>query len=472
MTTPDAAPVSPRPRPSLWTIAIVVGVIGLILRLWLVGAMLHQTGGKPYDRAAGDSRQYLDLARNLVELGRFHDDGPGARPAGTTYFSLLRPPAYPLFCAAFERFDYRPGIVWTQAAIGALVPVLVAWLAGTMLRSRVAAALCGLVAAVSPTGVGLSGLILADLTFAVAFAAGFALLWQACRDGRAIWWYASGATFGLACMIKPIGLYWTLVTPLIAWPLAVAAGRHVRWRHLVGGLAIGVVMMLAWAGRNYALARVFTISTVDAQNLRYYLAPGVQEWVRSAGDPDRRKSRKLRSDAIDRDEADVKTMSARDIYLRQWRESAEILRPYPGATVAVMWDHIENHFRSGFSHFDRQMPEGGPLRFSMHAIEDAWLWSGTDDVVIVLMIASLALPPLVPKSRRDPTCRPRWLASVALAGTFLYLVAFTGTTTSTGSRIIYPAQFAQILLVAAGAVSIARDGRAIVDALRKRPSPV
>ena len=271
-------------------------------------------------------------------------------------------------------------------------------------------------------------------------------------------------------MIKPIGLYWTLATPIVAWFLARAVARHVRWRHLAGGLAIGVAMMLAWAGRNYAHARVFTISTVDAQNLRYYLAPAVEEWVRSLGNPDRRRSQRLRGNAMRRDERDVLVMPARDVYLRQWRESLAIVRPNPGATLAVMWAHIENHFRSGFSHFDDQMPKRGVLYTSLRGVEEAWLWSGTDDVVIVLLIVAVALPPLVPRARRDPTCWLRWHATVALAGTFVYLVFFTGTTTSTGSRIIYPAQFAQILLVAAGAVSIARDGASLLKPMI-RPEP-
>lgn len=449
------APIEARPRLPLAAIVIAVGVLGLILRLWLVGTMLHQ--GARYDRVAGDDKQYVDLARNLVELGRFADDAPEGRNFGTTYYSLLRPPGYPLFCALFERIEYRAGILWTQAVLGASVPMLVAWLAGTMLRSRIAAGVTGVIAAISPTGVGLSGLILADLPFAIVFAAGFALLWQGARSERRVWWYASGATFGVACMIKPIGLYWTLATPIVAWFLTRAIHRHVRWRHLAGGLAIGLAMMLAWAGRNYAHARVFTISTVDAQNLRYYLAPAVQEWVRSDGNPDRRKSRNLRGLAMRRDERDVLTMPAREIYLRQWRESLEILRPEPRATLSAMWDHIENHFRSGFSHFDDELPRGGLLHRSLLSVETAWLSAGTDDVVIALLIVALALPPLVPKARRDPTCWLRWHASVALAGTFVYLVAFTGTTTSTGARIIYPAQFAEILLVVAGAVSIARD---------------
>ena len=452
-------PIDGRPRRSLATIVVAVGVVGLILRLWLVGTMLHQ--GARYDRVAGDDKQYLDLARNLVELGRFADDAPSGRNFGTTYYSLLRPPGYPMFCALFERFDHRAGIVWTQAVLGAAVPMLVAWLAGTMLASRVAAAVAGAVAAISPTGVGLSGLILADLPFALVFLAGFALLWQAARGERRATWYVAGATFGVACLIKPIGLYWTLATPIVAWFLARAVARRVKWRHLAGGLAIGVAMMLAWAGRNYAHARVFTISTVDAQNLRYYLAPAVEEWVRSNGDPDRRKSRALRGLAMRRDERDVLTMPPREIYLRQWRESLDVLRPNPGSTIAAMWDHIENHFRSGFSHFDDQLPKGGALRRSLAAIEAAWLWDGTDDVVIVLLIVSVALPPIVPTAGRDPSCWMRWHASVALAFTFVYLVFFTGTTTSTGARIVYPAQFAEVLLVVAGAVSIARDVPAI-----------
>ena len=465
----SAEPIDPprRARVSLGAIVLGVAVLALVLRLAFVGTLLHQNASRSYDWRDDDASQYLDLARNVVELGHFANDGPGVRPKGTTYFSLLRPPAYPLLCAAFERANDRPGILWTQAILGAALPAIVAWLAGTMLRSRAAAAATGVVSAISPLGIGLTGLVLADLSFAVVFAAGFALLWQATRGPRAAWWYAAGATFGLACMVKPIGLYWTLATPPVAWLLARAVERRVRWPHLAGGLAIGVAMMLGWAARNYALARVFTVSTVDAQNLRYYLAPAVEEWIRSDGDPTRKKTRALRSAAMSRDIDDVGRITPREMYLRQWRESLAVLRPNPGATIAVMYEHIEGHFRSGFSHFDAELPDGGVLRRALYVIENARRNDATDDAVVALLIVAIALPPLVPRRRRDVTWRARYFATLALAATFAYLVVFTGTTTSTGARIVYPAQFAELILLAAGATSIARDGRAIVRAIRE-----
>lgn len=456
----DAPP--PARRPSALWLALAVGVFALVLRLAFVATMVEQTRGTSWDRIGGDSKQYLDLARNFVELGRFVDDAPGRRNFGTTYYSLLRPPGYPLLCAVFERSDARVGVLWTQAVIGSLLPAIVTWLGATML-SRTAGVATGVLAAISPCGIGLTGLILADLPFSVAFAFGVALLWAGCRGSRAAL-VLSGLTFGVATLIKPIGLYWVLVVPFVAIGLSRAAERKLAWRPLVAGLLINVAMILAWSARNYHVGGVFTLSTVDAQNLRYYLAPAAQEWARTEDAPVRKKLKKSRYEVIRRDEQDILTMPARAIYKRQWAESLDIFRDEPAATLQAFGTNLFNNLTGRFSHFEQELPAGGVIRRSLLALESIRASMVFGVVAVALMLVALIVPPIV---RRDPTWRSRAWVAWTMAIVASYLIVFTGTTSSTGSRIVYPAQFALLMLLAAGATSIVRDGRSLHSSNRR-----
>jgi 4-amino-4-deoxy-L-arabinose transferase-like glycosyltransferase len=489
-----SAPAAPTAPPRLWLIPALIFLLALVPRLALVHQTIRQhPDGSPagsYTDIAGDSGQYVALARNLVQYGHFADDRPDGRREGTSYFALLRPPLYPLYCALFEKFEWRPGILYAQAFLGAATAAMLAGLAGAICRSCIAAAVAGIGSALSPTGIGLAGLALADLPFATVFVAGLFALWMAASEwvprlrysvavghdrtssdstARAtatstkpwhpiILWYVAGALFGAACLVKPVGLYWPLLMPIVAPMLVRGDGQPARWRHIFGAAALAIAILLFWATHNRVVHGIFAVSTVDAQNLRFYLCPVVEEWAKAGEQPSNSAVRANRTKAMARDDAERRKTPAVDLVKRQWSEGLAIVRAHPRETWNAYWDNVDRQLAASFDHFDLEMPEGGFVRNAMIAIEKVTDSNGAYWLAVVLMIVPLILPWLARKERRDPSWRARAFAAPALWLTFLYLTIFVGTTTGTGSRILYPAEAPALLLIAAGVTSIVRDG--------------
>lgn len=444
-----------------WLIPAIIFLLALVPRLALVHQTIHQHPANgpagAFTDIAGDSGQYMALARNFVQLGHFADDRPTGRKEGTTYFALLRPPIYPLYCAVFEKLGCPAGILWGQAILGAVGSAMIAWPARTICRSNVAAAIAGGCSALSPTGIGLAGLVLADLPFAVVFVAGLIVLWRA--GASRIWlWHLAGAIFGVTCLIKPVGLYWPFVMPLVAILFLRSAAREVPWRHVLGASATAITILLAWAAHNRVSHGVFAVSTVDAQNLRYYLSPIAEEWAKAGDSPTARDVRANRTAVMSRDDLDRRKQPAADMVRRQWSEGLAIVRAHPKETWNAYWDSVDRQLASSFDHFELEMPAGGFVHDALRSIEKLTDTNGAYWTCVVLMIVPLVLPWLTHKTRRDPSWRSRAFAAPALWITFLYFAHFVGTTTGTGSRILYPAEAPALLLIACGVISIVRDG--------------
>ena len=77
-----------------------------------------------------------------------------------------------------------------------------------------------------------------------------------------------------------------------------------------------------------------------------------------------------------------------------------------------------------------------------------WLW-------VLATCASAFTPLLVPGNRRDERWRRRALLCAALWAVLLYAVAFVGTAFRGGSRLLYPVEFAVIILIVSNFVNLA-----------------
>lgn len=451
-----------------WRIALGVGLIALIARLVFVAALASPGNEAGLNDNAGDARQYIALARNLAEFGTFIDDSTSSRPAGQTYYSLLRPPLYPLIVAPFEIHEWRTALFVMQAFIGCAIPMFAALLAGWWFHSRAGAWLAGLMAALSPTGIGLTGQVMADQLFSTLFAASIVAIACAARSpaNRIRWLWSAGFACGLATLVKPAGLYWPLVLPFFAWIVFRAAASKLPWRHALVAVAIGLALPALWAARNYHVARVFAVSTVDAQNLRYYLAPEAQEWAKVDQMPGKGKLRRNREAAMRRDEADFGVVPPAQIVKRQWRESFEIFRAYPAETFSAYFHNIGNHFHTPFNGFDYQFPSGGIIRHMMGRLEGI-----TGSTAAYFVIGILSFAALLRFERA-------WLLRVAaLVIVFGYISGLSGTTYGTGSRILFPAHLAVQVMCAAGLTAIIRLSHRRVESIdgqsdsSSRPDP-
>lgn len=208
---------------------------GLAVRLALVLATMH------HNVLSADARDYLRLGHSLA---RGHGWGrslvaPGGGPEG------YRPPGYPIWLAGVLKLT-GGGLTTVRllgAALGAVVPALVAVLARQIGWSRRTAAVAGGITVVLPSLVIASIAPMSESLF-VPMSLGVIVAAMAFRrSGRVGALATSGALLGLATLVRPVG--GILVIPVVA--IAVSAPRTGR-RKVAAALAIAlaVVPCAAW----------------------------------------------------------------------------------------------------------------------------------------------------------------------------------------------------------------------------------
>ncbi|MBN1491546.1 MAG: hypothetical protein JXA69_16660 [Phycisphaerae bacterium] len=453
-TTDAAGP----PRRLLVWILVAVGLVALLARGVFVAQVLSHLSAEQLLDYGPDTAQYVHLARNLAFDGRYAQNDPTSH-----YTALLRTPGYPAFVAIFLRLHWAPAsVLVAQAAMASCIPLITALLAWALLRSRLAALAAGMASALSPTGVGVTGIVLVEALFGVAFLLGFGLLYLGIAADRWRLACTAGVVFGVAALIKPTLLFWPVISPVLWFVLARATDRTVRWKPLLLFVVVQLPIPLAWCTHNYATDGFFALSSVGPQSLRYHIAPRVEEWARAGGMPRADAVIRNRDTAKLRDEAEMAAGSpAADIIRRQTEESTPILRANPRLTARLWLANIIENIRETWPHFSTQLPEGSLSQRGWERLSRA-LVRLQKPLLLLVVVAMLEL--LVrPRRRRSDAWRRQLYGLLALAGTYGYFAFFTGISYWQGSRLLYPVEFALILIVVIATVSLARSARAAIS---------
>ncbi len=435
-------------------VAAVIVLIALALRLAFAALVVREHSGVEILSFAGDSREYAHLAHNLARAGGYVNDDAVSHRLG-----LLRTPGYPVFTAIFEKLRGGVrGVVWAQAILGAGLVGAVMWLSYMMFRCTVATGVAGLMAALSPTGIGLTGLVLVDLVFALLFVVGFGLMFSGVREDRRWRVYSAGAVFGIGVLVKPTLLFWPVAAAgpwvLMAW----GAGRPMRWRRFGVFALIQIVVIVGWCGRNLASDGIFTFSTIDAQNLRHYIAPQVEAWAELGRAPMMGELRPMQDDlrARDADDLEARVVTPAELARRQRMEAWAIIESHPRLAVRAYLRNVQYTVFTGFDGLGRELSEPSYLRSFLMKLEAAAYGRWGRRAVLVIVGLALVLP--IWQSRRNGAMRwrPMIYDVLALLVTIIYFAALSGTTYGTGSRIIYPVEFAFVLLAASVAANLRR----------------
>lgn len=216
--------------------------VALLMRVgyayWAVGP-----SATPYSDAA----DYDDISWNLA-----NDHGFARTTGGTSSPTAFRPPVVPwitslLYRAVGHRYF---AAVLLQCVIGALIPLMVGSLAGTLF-GRPAALPAAWLAAFDPLLVFFSGYLLTEIPFAATLM--LALLatfhWvRTPRLGRAL---GAGLLWGLAILSRPTALLMPALVAVWSWvPMGLTVQPRERVRQLIA-LGLGVVLVVApWTLRN------------------------------------------------------------------------------------------------------------------------------------------------------------------------------------------------------------------------------
>jgi 4-amino-4-deoxy-L-arabinose transferase-like glycosyltransferase len=223
----------------------------------------------PGTSAFGDAHAYVFAATSLVENGRY--------PDSTDFRFFFRPPLYPVFLAAATLG--HPACVpcgrLANAAVGALVPLVLAVLSARIFRRRGVAVATGVFAAVHPPFVLASSEIQSEPLFMVLLlSAGFLLLAASDRPSSNLAVLA-GAALGLAALTRASAL---VLAPLLLAPLADRRWPTRARAHLAASATLGFAVALApWVARNLA---VYGEPILSSDAIGYSLYHGNSEWTR------------------------------------------------------------------------------------------------------------------------------------------------------------------------------------------------
>jgi len=449
MTQPEESKIG-------WPWFVAVGLLSLALRSAFIAQETHDLG--PYRHQGPDEQGYLYLAKNLLH-GFYTEDLPGERHLG-----LNRPPAYPVFCMLAGGEQRGPRIMriyWAQALISSAMPLLIMLLLERLETGRLLTILGGTAAALSPTGIGLTGLVLTDSLFSTFFLLGFTLLVLGVSDGRRWCIGVSAAAFGLATLVKPTSLYWPLAVPVLWWLLARGSGHPVAWRRLGIYLLIQIAISVAWCARNYVKEGTPTFTSIDAGYLRWYSAPKVEEWARVHGPPAVGRVRQNRMAITLRDWADLQggRISPAALARRERQESWAIFLAHPQAFAASLRQQMIEQITASFTLTECCLAEPSTVHWMMDRLDQLASSMTLLCVNIVLSLAALALPIVGKAGLGASGRRLRFFAALAMFLTYAFFAAIASNTYGTGSRIMYPAQFTLIIGGMLGIAAIAQMRR-------------
>ncbi|MBX3442181.1 MAG: glycosyltransferase family 39 protein [Planctomyces sp.] len=210
----------------------------------------------------GDAEGYWELAEDLAAGREYSIYTPPRR--------VLRMPGFPgLLAASIAAFgDSRFAARVLLCVVGAAGCAAVHWLGRSLFDARIGL-LAGGIAAVLPTFVGLSPLILSETAFAACLAASLAAaagLFRTLRSPAPSWLGAlasgvlCGALIGVANLMRPS---WLLAAPGIGlMALLCARGTAKGWGAAGGVVLATFLMLLPWGLRNQRATGHFVLTTL------------------------------------------------------------------------------------------------------------------------------------------------------------------------------------------------------------------
>jgi hypothetical protein len=243
-------------RPLPWILLLAV-----LLRLLLFLAIAPH----PDRFYSNDSPSYVDLGMNLAE-------GFGSQEGELFSLGLFRTPGYPVVIAGgFTLTGDAPwGVILLQIAVGVLTVWVTYVLALRLVRPE-AAASAALALAVDPISIILANYLQPETIFTFLLVAGTLLWCKGLQEHSVRWGAGAGALFGIATLVRPVGLY--LPIALIPVSLLLYGGQWLR--RLVFTLVLVVSFAIpvgGWIARNANVTGVPLLTTADGVSLLYFRA--------------------------------------------------------------------------------------------------------------------------------------------------------------------------------------------------------
>ncbi len=215
----------------------------------------------------GDSKQYLGLARSLL-------DGNGFSLDGAPFF--FRTIGYPLFLAGgLAVFRSTTGFVFFQLLLASFLPLLILHLGEELGFEKRTSRIAAWISVFEPHIVYFSLIILTESLYTLVLLLGILFVFRAIRTSRIRESVKSGIAFGVGILIKPMLQFF----PIVGFGLLLPWIRQIKWRetlkHTVIILALTGAVLSPWMCRNYRMFGSFTLSNQGSAAALFYLGTSI-----------------------------------------------------------------------------------------------------------------------------------------------------------------------------------------------------
>lgn len=429
----------------LLLLCLLIGLLSLCVRLLLVKEINQFNSDVNIENFCNDGPDYMHLARNIANDFRYSQPTIESR-----WIAFFRLPGYPLFLAIFEYLGAGvKSVLIAQAILGAAIPVVVTLLAYLFIGKYSFAAIAGLLSTVSPTGIGLSGMILTDILFSTFFAVGLFAFFVGIFFPSPRLIVGSGLIFGIGSLIKPVLLFWPILAIFSFYFFKKTAKKQIKWKYIFFHIAFQSLFLLGWGTHNYLKEGVFTTSPELQDTLRNYYSSEVLVLSKSQG-PVAISSETLevRKKSFQRFDEMIKGgVPFSTIIKIQTDESIAILRSDLLLTIKVYFHNLKNQLTPAWDYLLTQYPDNGRntgmFKFMFLTISiDMLMKKIVYFLCVMLVVASIIPFGDLPKKE----VMSRFYISVALFSLVLYFASVTGIGFWSGPRLIYPIECCLITL--------------------------
>jgi len=246
----------------------------------------------------------------------------------------------------------------------------------------------------------------------------------------------AGVCYSFAALTKPTLTLWfapLLVINLLLW---LGTGRTKQFLIYVccATTLPPVLVMTAWAYRNYQSDGLFVVSTISTRNLYYMVAPYTDFYALNRRWPTQSEFRASfleRAEQQDRYVYNVKDASAAGLYAIQTQSALSSISTQPVNAVVVLCSNLINQITRGWESSNKQFVGDDPFAKKVRLFFRISRSEMTG--AIVLMIGGIGVVRLL---RRQDKKR----MVLAMLVTWAYFAVLLSTTRDEGSRLMFPVE--------------------------------
>jgi 4-amino-4-deoxy-L-arabinose transferase-like glycosyltransferase len=438
---------------------IITFLLAFIARYCFVSTSIEQLSKIEIEQVAKDTKGYFILADHYIENGYSAplrvDDDPT--------LDLRRPPGYPSFLSIFKLLKLdNQHTLYTQVFIGSLIPVIIYIFIYLISKNNLISFASAFLSVISPTGIALSGLLMSDLIFSFFFALSFLMLYISSQNNKVIYYFNSAILIGIACLIKPILIYWPVISILVVIAFLKYQKHQYKKIHLIILFLMQILIFSVWCTRNYINYNLFSLSIIGEITLRRYFAVMVEEESKlnklqkntnSEKYNDSNFNKRLKENfykqrALIYPTYNKNYLSDQNKNYRLYKDklvqdSIRIIRSNPSTALKVFFRNIKNNTISGWHKFHKQIPEKISIfhNYKKSQIIESYIRMFISYSVGLLWIVYCSI---FLWKKNDQIKRNFYLITGFIL-TILFFSFSSGITFFVGSRILYPIEFLYVI---------------------------